>query len=101
MRRYSHEKNKKLLHAVAEKLQEICNEIVFVGGSVIGFLITDLLAPDVRPTVDVDCIINIVTHSDYYKLSKKLREKGLKEIISGSDPICRWNCDGMEKITLL
>ena len=95
MRRYSHQRNKELLIKVANKLQELCNDVTFVGGSVLGFLITDSAAPDVRFTVDVDCIINIVSHSDYYKLSKKLREKGLKEIIVGNDPICRWNCDGV------
>lgn len=95
MRRIAHQRNKELLTSVANKLQEMCDEMTFVGGTVIGFLITDSAAPDVRFTVDVDCIINIVTHSDYYKVSKKLREKGLKEIIVGDHPICRWDCDGI------
>lgn len=95
MRRASHQKNKLSLIAVANKLQEICQDIIFVGGCVVGFLITDSAAPDVRFTVDVDCIINIVSYSDYYKLSKKLREKGLKEMMFGDHPICRWSCDGI------
>lgn len=95
MRKIAHQRNKELLILVANKLQEMCDEVTFVGGAVIGFLITDPAAPDVRFTVDVDCIINIVTHSDYYKVSKKLREKGLKEIIVGDHPICRWDCDGV------
>lgn len=93
MRRYSHQRNKKLITAVANKLQTLCNDVTFVGGAVLGFLITDELTPDVRFTMDVDCIVNIVNHSDYYKLSKKLREKGLKEIIVSNHPICRWKCD--------
>lgn len=95
MRRHSHQRNKELLTRVANKLQEMCDDVTFVGGAIIGFLITDPAAPDVRFTVDVDCIINIVTHSDYYKISKKLREKGLKEMSSGDHPICRWDCDGV------
>lgn len=95
MRRIAHQRNKELLIVVANKLQEICDEITFVGGAMIGFLITDPAAPDVRFTVDVDCIINIVTHSDYYKVSEKLRKKGLKEIMVGDHPICRWDCDGV------
>ena len=95
MIRHSHQRNKELLITVANKLQEICNDVTFVGGCVLGFLITDSLAPDVRFTIDVDCIVNIVSHSDYYKLSKKLREKGLKEIMLGDHPLCRWDCDGI------
>ena len=95
MRRHSHQRNKELLITVANKLQEICNDVTFVGGCVLGFSITDSLAPDVRFTMDVDCIVNVVSHSDYYKLSKKLRGKGLKEIMIGDDPLCRWDCDGI------
>ena len=72
MRRIAHQRNKELLTRVANKLQEMCDEMTFVGGAIIGFLITDPAAPDVRFTVDVDCIINIVTHSDYYKITLSL-----------------------------
>lgn len=65
-----------------------------MGGCVIGLLITDKAAPDVRFTVDVDCIVNIINRSDYYALAKKLRQKGFKEMILGDHPICRWECDG-------
>ena len=58
-------------------------------------MITDKAAPDVRFTVDVDCIINVITRSGYYAISEKLRQKGLKEMIFGDHPICRWNCDGV------
>lgn len=95
MKRHSHQRNKELLMTVANKLQKLCDDVTFVGGCVLGFLITDSLAPDVRFTMDVDCIVNIISHSDYYKLSKKLREKGLKEMVIGNHPLCRWNCDGI------
>jgi hypothetical protein len=60
-----------------------------------GLLITDKAAPDVRFTVDVDCIIDVITQSGYYTLAEKLREKGFKEMSTGSHPICRWDCDGI------
>lgn len=80
---------------IAKRLDELCEEVTFVGGCITGLLITDKAAPDVRFTVDVDCIINVVTKHEYHSLSKKLRNKGFKEMSSGNQPICRWNCDGI------
>lgn len=76
-------------------LSQAGNEVTFVGGCITGLLITDKAAPDVRFTVDVDCIINAVTKHEYHSLSKKLRKKGFKEMSSGNHPICRWDCDGI------
>lgn len=94
MRKSSSRHNLELLAHVANRLEELCDEVVFVGGTVTGFLVTDKAAPDVRFTVDVDCIINVVTRSDYYTFAEKLRRKGFKEMSMGDHPICRWNCDG-------
>lgn len=80
---------------VAYRLNELCNEVTFIGGSVLGLLITDKAAPDVRFTVDVDCIVHVVTKSAYYSFAEKLREKGFKEIPFANHPICRWDCDGV------
>jgi predicted nucleotidyltransferase len=80
---------------IANRLDELCDEVTFVGGSITGLLITDHAAPDVRFTVDVDCIIDVVTKQEYHSISKKLRNKGFKEMIIGNHPICRWNCDGI------
>nr|WP_302473961.1 hypothetical protein [Legionella sp. PL877] len=80
---------------IAHRLGNLCDEVTFVGGCVTGLLITDKAAPDVRFTVDVDCIINVITRTDYYALAEKLRQKGFKELMSGNHPICRWDCDGI------
>ena len=95
MNRSSAQRNLESLLHIANCFEELCEEVTFVGGCVIGLLITDKAAPDVRFTVDVDCIVNVITKSDYYVLAKKLRQKGLKEIIFGNHPICRWDCDGL------
>lgn len=68
--------NMELLTLVAYRLEELCDDVTFVGGCVTGLLITDKAAPDVRFTVDVDCIINIVTKLGYHNFSEKLRKKG-------------------------
>jgi predicted nucleotidyltransferase len=84
-----------LLSIVAHRLEELCNEVTFVGGCVVELLITDKAAPDVRFTVDVDCIINVVTLHNYHALAEKLRQKKFKEIPYGDHPICRWDCQGV------
>ena len=61
MNRSSAQHNIELLKLVAHRLEELCDEVTFVGGCVTGLLITDKAAPDVRFTVDVDCIINVIT----------------------------------------
>lgn len=87
--------NTESLALIAYRLEELCNEVAFVGGCITGLLITDKAAPDVRFTVDVDCIINVITRSGYYAISEKLRQKGFKEMLFGDHPICRWDCDGI------
>lgn len=78
MSKNSAQHNIESLTLVAHRLEELCNEVTFVGGCIIGLLITDKAAPDVRFTVDVDCIINVITRSGYYAISEKIRQKGFK-----------------------
>lgn len=91
----SAQRNIDSISIVAEQLGELCDDVTFVGGCIMGFLITDYAAPDVRFTIDVDCIINAITKPDYYNLTEKLRDKGFKESISGDHPVCRWICNGV------
>ncbi len=93
MKKNSAQHNLESLSTVAERLEELCDEVTFVGGSITGLLITDKAAPDVRYTMDVDCIINIITLNDYYGLENKLRQKGFKQSLLNKDPICRWYCN--------
>ncbi len=95
MNRSSAQRNLNSLILIANRLDELCNEVTFVGGCITGLLITDKAAPDVRFTVDVDCIINVVTKQEYHSISGKLRKKGFKEMSFGNHPICRWDCDGI------
>lgn len=95
MNRSSAQRNLESLILIASRLDELCGDMTFVGGSITGLLITDKAAPDVRFTVDVDCIINVVTKHEYHSLSEKLRNKGFKEMSFGNHPICRWDCDGI------
>ena len=82
--------NLNILMLTVEKLGSLCDEMVFLGGSTTGLLITDKAAPPVRETKDVDVIVEVTTLADYYKLSKKLRALEFKEDQSDSAPLCRW-----------
>lgn len=95
MNKSSAQHNIESLTLIAHRLEELCNEVTFVGGCITGLLITDKAAPDVRFTVDIDCITNIITRSGYYAISEKLRQKGFKEMLFGDHPICRWDCEGI------
>ena len=75
-----------LLEAVAEALNPLLDELVLIGGCVIGLLITDRAQPLIRATDDVDLITEIATYADYVKLGQKLRELGFTE----GDITCRW-----------
>ncbi len=82
--------NLDILMMTVDKLGDLTNEMVFLGGSTTGLLITDQASPPVRETKDVDVIVEVVTLAEYYKLSKKLRALGFNEDQSEGAPLCRW-----------
>ena len=48
--------------------------------------------PDVRSTLDVDCIVDVLSLTNYQKLEKQLFTKGFKKSFE-EDVICRWRYD--------
>ena len=62
---------------------------MFVGGSAAGLLINDPAIPNIRPTLDIDVIVEIATRGDYYRLQQRLREKGFSEAM-GETVLCRF-----------
>jgi hypothetical protein len=51
--------NTEILEQAVSLLEELTDQIVFVGGCSTGMLITDPAAPAVRATLDVDVITNV------------------------------------------
>jgi len=82
--------NLDLLMLAVDRLGDLADEMVFLGGCATGLLITDSAAPPIRVTKDVDAIVQVVSLNDYHRLSKKLRANGFAEDISDGAPICRW-----------
>lgn len=79
---------------VASSLGELTDRVVFVGGTVVALYPLEGSA-DVRPTVDVDCVVNISTTSEYYAFVGALRKRGFKECTDEGAPTCRHVCAGI------
>ncbi len=77
---------------VAQRLGELRDEVVFLGGAIAGLLVTDPAAPDIRVTLDVDLIVEAATRGEYYKFHDKLRAKGFMEAPE-EGVVCRWKID--------
>lgn len=93
--------NRERLEGVAEKLGSLNTELVYVGGAVIGLLITDPAAPTVRFTSDIDCIVSLATRAEYDgRLRRELNDKGFR-VMQGKDiPICAWT-DGHVRLDIM
>jgi hypothetical protein len=65
--------NLEQLIAAAKLLRPLLRELVFVGGSVTGLLITDEAAASPRPTYDVDEIAEITSYAGYTAFGDRLR----------------------------
>jgi hypothetical protein len=85
--------NREYLLVVADAIGDLCNEVVFVGGSVAGLLLTDPIADGIRATKDVDAVVEAATLSQYHQREKHLSVSGFKRDAS-SEVICRWRHTG-------
>jgi hypothetical protein len=74
----------------ATLLSPLLEELVFLGGSVTGLLITDEGAGDPRTTYDVDAIAEIASYNEYTTFGERLRGLGFSEDTSEDAPLCRW-----------
>ncbi len=82
--------NLSLLEAAVRLLEPLLDDLVFVGGCATGLLITDPAAEGVRPTTDVDTIVEVTSYGEYVTLSERLRALKLREDHSENAPTCRW-----------
>lgn len=82
--------NIRMIDEVSESLGEMTEKVVFLGGAVTSLLLTDTALSDIRPTKDVDVIVEAASYNEYSKLEELLRKKGFKQKIGSQFPICRW-----------
>lgn len=82
--------NIEMLQIVVNGLEELKEEVVFVGGAIAELYADDPATSDIRPTLDVDCVIELSSRLEHAKLEERLRTKKFAHDISKGAPICRW-----------
>jgi len=87
--------NLEILYPIIRSLDELCESLVFVGGCATGLLLTAERSELIRPTRDVDVIVQATTLGDYHAVEKQIAKKGFKHDISDEAPICRWIKDNI------
>jgi len=78
-----------MIEIVAPGLDHLLDKVVFVGGAVTSLYCDDPAAERIRPTIDVDIIIEIYSNKEYNELEEQLRKIGFAHDIRPEAPICR------------
>ena len=85
-----------LLIAMAQAMGPLCEHVVFVGGCATGLLVDDANQMDVRPTEDVDAIVEVASLAGYHRLAEGLMDRGFKQTMSDNTPPFRWYWNRMQ-----
>lgn len=89
------EYNLSCLKRVAEKIAPLREEVVFVGGTTLPFLLTRPVDLNLRKSKDVDLLTDCASKQDIYAFEDRLWDLGFKKRETGV--ICRW---ALEEIAL-
>lgn len=82
--------NVAIVELVAAALGALSEELVLVGGSCVGLLITDRARPPIRQTIDVDLVAEVASVTAYYQgLVPRLRARGFGQS-PADEHMCRW-----------
>lgn len=74
----------------------LLNEVVFVGGQMVPFYITDRGLHRMRPTDDVDVVVECRTRHAYREFARRLHALGFRVDQSPGAPVCRYRTvDGL------
>jgi hypothetical protein len=82
-------KNSINLKIVADALSNLSEKFVFVGGATVDLYANDPARDEVRPTDDIDVLVEVIGYASYSDLNQKLRYLGFQEDIT-STVICRY-----------
>jgi predicted nucleotidyltransferase len=82
-----------MLRAVAVRLADLREQVVFVGGTSIALLLTDVAGHHPRSTDDVDAISEVRTRLELAEFETHLRRLGFKPDLNRAT--CSWLIDGM------
>ncbi|MDP3399125.1 MAG: hypothetical protein Q8S23_08265 [Bacteroidales bacterium] len=82
--------NIEMIRKVAVGLGDLKDSVVFIGGAVTELYANDPASTEIRPTLDVDCVIELASRGSFYHMEDSLRRKGFKNDTTPGAPICRW-----------
>ena len=82
--------NLELLLGMARAMGPLCEQVVFVGGCATGLLVDDAGLMDVRPTEDVDAIVEVASLGAYHRLAEQLMQRGFTQTMEDNTPPFRW-----------
>lgn len=88
--------NMEMLALAARGLGALKDDAVFVGGATIELYLAGQAGLKIRPTDDVDCVVEVVSRVEYHKIEEQLRELGFSHPLDGKAPICRWQYKGIQ-----
>jgi predicted nucleotidyltransferase len=83
------------LHVVARYFNGLDIPYAFLGASVLPLLVDNPAVQEIRPTIDIDLSVQVVTLSALYELEERLRALGFRHDTREGAPICRWLVDGI------
>ncbi len=90
----SHYKNLVRIQGVYNALGELRDSVAFVGGATVSLYTDRPDQADVRPTDDIDVLIEIGTYGAYTKIQAKLSELNFHPD-TASKVICRYKYQGL------
>lgn len=85
----------KNLEKVATILANVPERFIFTGGGTIILYVDEIIRDELRPTKDVDCVVEIFSRTEYYRLATALRKVGLLECSQPNAPMCRWEYEDL------
>ena len=93
--------NRERVLIIAEALGDLCDKVVFVGGSVSEFYCGDSASATPRPTDDVDCVVNLSTYSSYMRFCEELLSHKFYNDTSENAPMCRFVFEGTNVVDIM
>ena len=83
------------LHVVARHFNGLDIPYAFLGASILPLLVDNPAVQEIRPTIDIDLSVQVVTLPALYKLEERLRALGFRHDTREGAPICRWLVEGI------
>lgn len=87
---------KEMIQIVAAALGELNDNAVFTGGATLPFYLPEAYLMQVRPTEDIDVVMEVVGYHKNSINEDLLRKKGFEHDTSEGVPICRWIYRGLK-----